>query len=162
MNVHVFDGKIDINYKKSLIKGRISVDDKVKLFRLLFSRVNDRAKPYLQMIADNIQGHANYEVGNDLYADDILAEICLFLEKSDNDGSIFKTLEEQLAEISGGTCPSGRTTRLWQIYVAIRDEEKKEKKEKKEEGKKAVKERKSTIFVNSRGEEVDIDGIFGC
>jgi len=173
MNVHEFDGKIPLENRKSLIKGRISVDDKIELFNWLFTKVGNSAKSYLKMIAENIQGSANYETGNDMYADDILGEICLYMRntKTDPEGSILKTLDEQLSEISGGTCPSGRVTRLWQIYVSIRDEASgREMSEGKEEKKGETSEKKEetseasmkVMFVNSRGEKIDIGSMFGC
>jgi hypothetical protein len=72
----------------------------------------------VQIIMANIGHDANRDTTNQKNAEDIivvLAQHCM-----NNDPSIIPLLEEQLQDmVQLGQCAQGRTTRLWQLYVAL-------------------------------------------
>lgn len=72
----------------------------------------------VNIIIANIGHDANRDTTNQKNAEDImvvLAQHCM-----NNDPSIIPLLEEQLQDmVQLGQCAQGRTTRLWQLYVAL-------------------------------------------
>lgn len=131
-NVHEFDGKWD---KKSRIDSKFSKSEKESMFllldRLLSCKIsgsenpNSVARAGLKLIRDSTGEYANYDRANEIYADDILAELCVILSKIKDDKSktadLIKNISEQLTDMNNlGQCPQGRTTRLWQLYQSFR------------------------------------------
>lgn len=119
MNVHVFDNKLHdslIPYRSKLLEIS-NLPNEVKIstirgFKPLFS-VN--ANRTLDMIC---QLNGNQESTNNLNALDVLYLIMCNIAKSESD--FINNVDEQLSDVvgaNGGTCPSGRTTRLIQLYI---------------------------------------------
>lgn len=138
MDVHIFDGKLkDFHIEK----GRIKDSDKKQMFGELAELLDQDAKNGLSLIISN-EGNKNYDNSNDMYADDILAEICEYIIKETDDvageedekgeekerkerlkdvKNIIENINEQLKDMFlTGQCAQGRTIRLWQILKYIR------------------------------------------
>jgi hypothetical protein len=112
-NVHTYD---------NMWKGRYfptqnwSNENKKTLFQQLLRRLSNPAAKQMVQIIMNDQSQ-NYDVSNDANASDILADICSIPVE---DGEL-QLLEEQLADnFMLGKCSQGRTTRLYQILIALR------------------------------------------
>lgn len=115
IDVHQFDGK----WKKE-IKSSFTPQEKINLFSILKELTDCRRG--LDLIIGSIQKAANYEPMSCLYADDILAEILRKSRKLDNKSrtKFFNLLSEQINDMYNlGRCPSGRVTRLIQIYNCL-------------------------------------------
>lgn len=126
MNVHIFDGKIKNNY---IVKNKFSNDEKIKMFdELLEVLQSDASKKGLNLIK-NIGDKNNYDHTNDMYADDVMAEICDYIikesysenkEKIEDVKTIIMTIDEQLSDMyNTGQCSQGKVIRLYQIYKSI-------------------------------------------
>ena len=119
--VHMFDGRL----VKVPIQNR-TINEKNILFRVFMERIN-RIIPVkysviirnLEVIINDTQQPANYLSSDNIYADDILAEIIdIMMRKRDID--IMTVLFEELLDIETGRCPSGRCVRLYQVLLALR------------------------------------------
>jgi hypothetical protein len=122
INVHIYDGKW-----KHDIKTTASPDEKRILFRLLYADmesldVDPDSLKGLVTIIDDIGLRANYDTENSVWAEDILVEI---LKKTigsslENRRDILINISEQLADMYRlGSCPQGRSTRLYQLYLVF-------------------------------------------
>ena len=130
LDVHTFDGKL----VTSDIKNHFSREYKLVLFNSLLSKFKIVATLFgfsnaqeslggflgLQMVMNDVQLLSNYDATNQVYADDILAEICEILDQQEDPSIIWTTMEtvlQQMADMrSLGACSQGRCTRLRQIY----------------------------------------------
>lgn len=127
LNTHHYDGKLkerleDIRPELERI-GKIDSNIKLERFNQLHNIVSNPAKRGLNMIITDLNNSPNYDNSNDLNAENILY-LCLELydKLSQKDKSdIFGLLEEQLADITGGSCPPGRATRIFQFYIVVSD-----------------------------------------
>lgn len=145
IDVHVFDNSFrEINIER----GRISVEDKKKMFSELSELLDNNGKNGLNLIIKDIaidynNATANFDSGNNKWADDILGEICSYIvkesfsdnkERIDDVKMIVSNINEQLSDMFlTGQCASGRTIRFWQIYCSILDVEKERKSVEKKE-----------------------------
>ena len=124
-NVHIYDGKL-----KGLFtpKNNFNIEEKKLLLNTLLKFIkNPHAVSTIKiMLADIGKPHngQNYQSENTIDSSDILADIVvyflkLFKQKKDyND--LLKILTEQLADCKKlGLCPSGRVTRLLQVWSAF-------------------------------------------
>jgi hypothetical protein len=116
-NVHEFDGK----WKSPEIP-KYPVKQKIKVFNLLKTYLKKTRG--LQLIIDDSMNreYNNYEPLSGVYADDLLVEIIKKSKKLDKNVrlEIFEIIEEQLEDMfSLGQCPSGRVSRLIQIYNCL-------------------------------------------
>ncbi len=116
INVHAYD---------SLLKGQficlqINDDSKSQLFKILQEKLtNPNAKSNLNLITNSMNNKSgNYQIENNMDATDILSDILLSKVYQDNERDMLTILEE-LADISMGHCPSGRTTRLFQVWKTL-------------------------------------------
>ena len=111
-DVHKYDNTWGKNYMPSC---NWKESDKEALFLNLITRLTSvDAIKMVQLIMKG--GVENYDVSNNANASDILADICTIpLEKKE-----ISLLEEQLEDnFKLGQCPQGRTTRLFQLYLAF-------------------------------------------
>ena len=117
IDVHVFDGRWNHD-----ITTRTTPEQKQTMFKWLLSNMCGAecdAINGIRLVVDNIQLPPNYDHVNNVYADDILAEICIKLVNlSENDRvDVLKNIAEQMADMYRlGQCPQGRSTRLIQVY----------------------------------------------
>lgn len=134
-DVHVYDGKWDKDIK--LPKRNISINNKIELFKSLRDLIDEpTARAGLDLIINSIGQHSNYDNKNDVFADDILVELCLLLadtkrkemlenkeekkEGKETSADIINNISEQMKDMNLlGQCPQGRTTRLWQLYTSF-------------------------------------------
>lgn len=123
-NVHVFDGKWTHN-----IKTETKLEDKCLIFNNLYQElknlgVESNSLNGLILVIENTQKSSNFDSVNNVYADDILVEICkkiFYPFKSDisddKKKDVLTNIAEQLSDMYQlGRCPQGRSTRLIQIY----------------------------------------------
>ena len=74
----------------------------------------------LILIVENTQGSSNFDPVNNIYADDLLVEICKKISNSSETHDILVNIAEQLGDMYNlGQCPQGRTTRLYQLYLSF-------------------------------------------
>ncbi len=114
INVHEYDGMLRDIFKPSRI---YTIEEKVILFGMLYSRLqNPVSSNMLEIMTEDLQKCGNYQPENDLDASDILADLI-------NMGltpHLTSAISEQLSDSRQlGTCPSGRTTRLLQLWRAF-------------------------------------------
>jgi hypothetical protein len=112
-NTHFYDRKIQHNIKMHVEKQEIK-NMGIELLKLT-SSFNCVATQFLKQIVDSIGTNANYDNTNDLNVDDLLV---LCYNKRQNKDFI-NELEIQLIDMSSGSCPQGRTHRLYQIIKAF-------------------------------------------
>lgn len=115
-NVHEFDTKLRNIFRP--LKTYTNTEKKDE-FNKLILRLNDiYAKQSVKLIIEDLEekiDNKNYQKENEIDASDILIDI---LHKKHND--ILPLIEEQLRDIIiFGRCPSGRTTRLLQIWLCL-------------------------------------------
>lgn len=116
VDVHIFDGHLNdtlLPYRSKLdeIK-RIDPSVKKAFINSFIDKFSNTAKRTINLIFAG----GNDERTNLLNALDVLY-LALTIEA---DVSYMKNLDEQLSDVinpGGGTCPSGRTTRIMQLYV---------------------------------------------
>ena len=116
IDVHTFDGKLRDTFKQTI---QYTIQQKENLFRELIKRLSNHNAIELVnvMIRDMYveNGGDNYQIENNLDATDILVDI---LNKDYKD--LLPIIEEQLADSRKlGVCPSGRVTRLLQIWQTL-------------------------------------------
>lgn len=129
-DIHKTDGKL----AKYAIKTRFSINDKHQLISTLIDLIKEKSHPSIRefgvqgllLIAKDAGMPPNWQGADQLFADDIVAEICSLLVRV-NDAEIINTsinhIAEQMADMlrTCGTCPSGRVNRLFQIYMPLKD-----------------------------------------
>lgn len=126
----VVDGKL---YKYG-IRTRFSLTDKQKIIGSLIDLVEERGnaniKKYgilgLQIIRQDAGKAPNWHGSDGVFADDVVVEICdLLSECQDNEiiDTVINHLCEQMSDMirTNGTCPTGRSGRVFQIYSFLRD-----------------------------------------
>lgn len=131
-NVHQFDGQV----QQFNILTKYSITEKKVLFNQLLKQICTVAKKINQSVYKNgmrglicvindTQTNKNFSGDDKMYADDVLAEICIKMTLlTDNDKIIdmcFNILEQMGDMMNLGRCPSGRVIRLVQIYNALKD-----------------------------------------
>ena len=110
VNTHDYDGKLT-----SIPSVAINEAD---LFQLQFRLRNAHALRALQLLLTD-RSH-NYDPSNRLHA----LELLTLILQSDKVTECFPLLEEQLADIVlSGPCAQGRCARLYQLYVAVKQNE---------------------------------------
>ena len=114
MNVHIFDGKLKGIFKPSRT---YSIDEKKRGFTMLIGLLDNRAAvSTVQTMINGMGGSGNFQPENNLDASDILMELIQWVDNPD----ALKGLNEQLADAMNlGICPSGRVTRLLQLWSAF-------------------------------------------
>jgi hypothetical protein len=144
----MYDGQWDPSI--SINDNGISIDDKIKMFNSLIddmkvitgSDENSSGICGLRLIISDIQKEGNNDTANNIYADDILAQISIKLdimkmtemtsefeirrnsEKNEGKEITSSVYEDTICDIFEqmgdmymlGRCPQGRTTRLIQIH----------------------------------------------
>ena len=113
-DVHIFDGQLKDKFiKKFLVIDKLNILSK-------FITSNPIANNSIQMIIQDMQKlkSANYLESNNMDASDLLMAILQFPQTKD----LQFNLEEQLVDMSKGTCNSGRCTRLYQIWSTFKPE----------------------------------------
>lgn len=138
-DVHVYDGKWSHD-----IKTEVSIQEKCELFNSLYQEIKtigngvdvSSALKGLVLVVENTQRPSNFDPANNIYADDILVEICKMItidklvttkvgtsldesrpELSEKMYDSLMNVAEQLGDMYNlGQCPQGRSTRLIQIY----------------------------------------------
>lgn len=120
INVHTFDGNLKGIFKPIREHSR---EEKTDLFNKLLDRLNcGRSISMVKIIINDMykpNNGENYQIENNIDCTDILADIVdKVLTKEYME--MLPLLEEQLSDILNlGVCPSGRTTRLLQIWNTL-------------------------------------------
>lgn len=127
LNTHHYDGKIGDLYKKMTLVQDNNDDYKTydKSEKKIFDEISDSLQHFttdrnillgilkmLKMLVTDRNN--NYDRANDIDALDILCRTWYYVRKEKNEDR--KTFFEQIYEINNGSCPQGRTTRIFQIY----------------------------------------------
>lgn len=126
-NVHTFDSQLQGVFFPQHLSSKKS---KLELFEKLESTLtNPSSKIIVNQIIEDLQEDRRV-VHDGIEQTDILFEICMVFDKGDM--TLFKEFEEQLADTqNSGTCPSGRVTRMFQVwrsmYGIVQDEDFREK-----------------------------------
>lgn len=127
LNTHHYDGQLKERLEELRPEleriSRLESSIKLNRFNQLHTTISNPAKRGLNMIISDLNKSPNHDSSNDLNAENILY-LCLELydKLSQKDKSdIFGLLEEQLADITGGSCPPGRATRIFQFYTVVSD-----------------------------------------
>ena len=117
INVHVFDGQLKGMFKPIQKHNK---EIKKQLFNdLLVVLQTTISKDTVITIIRDLESGLNYQSENDIDASDILADLIQYYKKH-TDSDIIKCLDEQLVDIKTlGLCPSGRATRLLQLWMAF-------------------------------------------
>ncbi len=135
LDTHHYDGKLHTN---TLIKtvhnltNQNLIDQKNIYFTRLIQdlKINPLVpKQYLptaieavNQITHGIQQSSNYDNTNGMYADDVLYIVCRKIDETNNTDALVY-LSEQLSDImTSGQCPQGRSTRIFQVLVALSPE----------------------------------------
>ena len=117
IDVHEFDGKLQNIYN---IPIKYSILEKKEHFSMLITKIkNLNSINTLNIIIQDLEiiNGSNFQKENNLDTSDILIDILKLELTSD----LLSCLDEQLEDITTmGLCPSGRVTRLLQIYVAFK------------------------------------------
>lgn len=117
INVHNFDGKLNRIFTPSR---KYTIEEKKEsLTKLLQDIYDPRAKQTVDIIIRDMNrpNSQNYQKENNIDASDVLMDIL----QMGNGSDIMTNLNEQLADArSLGICPSGRVTRLIQLWVAFK------------------------------------------
>jgi len=139
INVHVFDNTV---IRKVGLK--FNLNEKCELFNWLLNNINIlNIEPHciegIKLIITDTEKPPNKDINSDVYADDILAEICYLIKDVNNEDklSIIKSVLEQMGDMFQlGRCQVGRVSRLYQLLKSIKessvDEENRKKKESEE------------------------------
>jgi len=116
INVHIFDGKLNGIFKQSK---KYSIEEKNGGLTFLIDKLtNIDAITTVQTIISDMTSKqsGNFQPENNLDASDILIELIQWIDNPD----ILNGLNEQLTDIRNlGICPSGRVTRLLQLWTAF-------------------------------------------
>jgi hypothetical protein len=117
-DVHTFDEQ----YKHNIIT-KYNKEIKFKKFKKLLDDINDfkltESTNGLQRVINDTETNFNFDMKNNLKADDILIEIIELLENGDKDVklTVYTNLLEQMNDMLNlGQCQQGRINRLIQIY----------------------------------------------
>jgi hypothetical protein len=122
LNTHAYDGNL-----YECVRGlNVSDDQKRSAFGNLANQfTNARALRWLTAITNDIGREPNFDVSNNQYADDVLWAVYQKMfrdgELRDDMDEMISLLEEQLADIHGGPCPPGRATRIYQIWLIVKE-----------------------------------------
>lgn len=128
LNVHFFDGQLKNIYEifsQDFSRVRNLKEEKLTEFEKLREEIlaekNNQSIINLDIIINTFKngGMENYDASNNVYACDILYLICELINNSDEElkKEYISLLISQLEEMSGGLCPPGRTTRLFQVLT---------------------------------------------
>lgn len=120
INVHTFDGKLNGIFTPSR---KYTIEEKKESLTQLLQDISDpRAKQTVAIMISDMDkpDSQNYQKENNVDASDVLMDIL----QMGNDADIMTNLNEQLADVrSLGICPSGRVTRLLQLWSAFKEKE---------------------------------------
>lgn len=118
INVHTFDGRLKGLFTPSR---DYTIEEKREVLTHLLRDISNpfACKTVAMMISDlnNPKGQ-NYQAENNIDSSDVLMDILQWKDNPD----VMKNLIEQLADTrSLGICPSGRVTRLLQLWFAFKE-----------------------------------------
>lgn len=115
INVHTFDNSLENIFFCQYFPNK---DDKLTLFKKLKNSIeNVYAKNMIEIMINDFENN-KVVIHNRVEQTDLLYEICMVYEKGDL--TFFKEFEEQLSDIRlSGTCPSGRITRMIQVWRSM-------------------------------------------
>lgn len=128
INTHQFDGALRQEKQKSRPRQRLeriqalSQEQREQYMLSILTRWQPKLPPreahMLGRIAADMGRPPNYDNTNDLWADDLLLGLYLYVPKS-SERCLLSTLSIHLHDMLTGSCPQGRVIRLWQIWRAF-------------------------------------------
>src|ERR1700719_4601872 len=128
-DTHYYDGKLNNSLEaQTVISTNISKLDKTSVFEEIKQYLLENKGPSipaypialasLNMLERDIDQPGNYDSSNNFQADTILYLLFNKIKGSKDPKDLIKIFVEVLAEIvTGGSCPQGRSTRLYQLYI---------------------------------------------
>ena len=132
LNTHYYDTMLKEQYKELTMKQDSTTDFLTIPWTkdLLFGEIEAALEQYpsssrskqstrnmLNLLKRDGDGNANYDPSNHIHTIDILTRTWYYIRNlSSDEQSHFFT---QIQEINDGSCPQGRTTRLFQIYYSF-------------------------------------------
>lgn len=112
LNTHTYDFLLPpLNFESSVKKDFSQL--RLELSKRL-NQHNQSALTYFDLIVNDGHNHQNFDQTNNIYADDLLYLLSINIESIP-----WEYFIEQLLDISTGSCPQGRTIRLFQIINTI-------------------------------------------
>jgi hypothetical protein len=119
-NVHVYDGRLVSQFRPKTDPSKLT-DTAKKLFIVSsLSHLMPRSSG-LKLILNGTRAQ-NYQIDNNLDVVDVLYDVCYILTHPTftQQGDLIHTLDEQLQDMQQlGVCPSGRVTRVLQVWIAF-------------------------------------------
>jgi hypothetical protein len=129
-DIHYLDGQLF----KYNISNNLNKEEKQKIIICLIDVVKERVNPEikehaiqaLHTISNDVGTSSNFSSPDNLKAEDILIAIAnSLIEIKDNEviNTAMNNLGEQMSDMvrTSGWCPQGRCTRLWNVYMILRD-----------------------------------------
>lgn len=124
IDTHFYDGKI---YITEVIRDRInkaqliSLDEKRRSAERIRSKLTELSSVrYLDIILADWGKESNYDPTNNIHTEDLLWLCENDMKDNDlKDNDLLKVLQVQLEEISLGSCPQGRVTRVFQAWISF-------------------------------------------
>lgn len=132
LDTHYYDGKLRANMLIQTVynqqKLNLTVQKNTFFTRLIQDLelnpvVPEKYRPTaieaVNQITHGIRQNSNYDKTNGMFADDILYLVCRKIDETKNiDALVY--LSEQLSDImTSGQCAQGRTTRIFQVLMAV-------------------------------------------
>jgi hypothetical protein len=120
MNTHNYDGKLNIDLLPELITIK-SLDINIKKERcqdirnIAINIFDNISIKYMDIIINSIGTSSNIDTSNGLIAGDLLT-LCWLYRHNTN---FMNELNIQLKDMHSGSCPQGRTHRLFQLLLAF-------------------------------------------
>ena len=122
LNTHYYDGKLGVKPPPNTLTLEEKKSQLNQFFTLLQPHLSPSAQSFFQLLVRDSGTPANYSSENQLWAEDVLLAIRDKLVSKTSGMKISDVggfLGEQLQDIIGGMCPSGRSTRMYQVWYAL-------------------------------------------
>ena len=118
IDVHTFDGRLPKDFVPVLSTSLSEEEIAQRTDRVISELTKPAARRCVVLI---LSLHGNEDRANHLDAFDLFTETCLLIDRHPERKDLIRLLDEQLSDcFTLGQCPQGRTTRLYQIYLVVK------------------------------------------